>query len=330
MAPRRAIKYSIAISYNQSKKIINNLNLCLIYPKISKHVGFCATYIGINLGYGSYYYESMNYFADQLSISENINYDEFIEWYVNRNKSYYISIYSKYQIDDFKATRFVSDFCGRPIKEILEIFDCVNFKNRLPMTIRTNVQIYDVVLKFFNMHLIMRLAHIFSFMNYVMKIDYVYLLRYSTRIKILNIVKREISNNKSIDYDYLSEKYPKDISCIHSESRFIGTGISKKEKIANVINSICELIKSTTQTIDLYSIRNDIDLKSIYGNISTRNVRYDCKNNFEHNFYKYDLLGCHSSSHNIGTDSCEPCIDPPDLIIPNFNMDLNMDGVIEI
>lgn len=92
----------------------------------------------------------------QLSIPE------YIRYLCNKIKKLYkYKIYYENNIEQFRLVKFLIDFFGKPIIDILQVFDKYNLVHEIPQKFNKHTEIYLAMKKIYDTHLAMTLATYF-------------------------------------------------------------------------------------------------------------------------------------------------------------------------
>jgi len=168
----RIDKYSIK-SRLQRSSIINT------HPLITKHIDSVADFIVKETGGASQYQKlwrrfyagCANYYNDKMNIGKSASqFLEYIEKYCMRDLHIF-HVCAKYNLEEFQSAKYISDFWAQPIVKVIEIFDIMNLSQNISYTIRTNVTVYNIMLKICINYCVIKLAQIFAIINLSMQND---------------------------------------------------------------------------------------------------------------------------------------------------------------
>ncbi|XWV24686.1 putative ORFan [Tupanvirus deep ocean] len=193
-------KYPLIKKYNQ--EVVNFLHHKFRrysdYQRIGRRlIDRCSKYCRKMLG--------MDYSSNPPT---QLNFEQFMEKYLLKEARMFI-VYFKKNLTDFACTKFLQEFIGEPVVDILNIFDRMNMKNDINHHIRNNDEVFQNVIKICNMHLLMYLSKLFYTIDIAMKSDSLSLLttiyensRYSTRYgsyrQITNLMVDSLKNETDI------------------------------------------------------------------------------------------------------------------------------------
>ena len=233
-----------------------------------------------------------------------------------------IIAYAQYELTDFAASKFITDFVGKTLNKILLAFDFINEKTRLPADIKT-MSIYDRIVHIFDVCLMMDLANIFALLEFSVKIECSHIINYDLVETLCHISKDLlIHNHEKINYKFISAKHPfTDI--IYKDRLDDLLSPSQKENIlTKIFKSIYDLLLSTKILLDHENkkdIISDFEIITMVGTSNILNkIKKSCMTVRPENFFKYKLINYISTAKtNLKTDiDFEPDTVITDLRIP--------------
>lgn len=234
------------------------------------------------------------------------------------------SIYLQHDMNKFRSTKFIVDFCGQSIEHIMVAFKFFNFKSMLSSIVTTNTEFMEIMSKSYDMYLITNLANVFSYLHFLSGIGCLGLhnkmYHVGDSIILLDIIS---GTNNLTTCDELCEKYPE-------PTLFLSKICGNKQKLFKIIKSVRELI-SPVKYISALNLANDLDFLSICGKKGINAIKHEYLHRMTDNFFKYYLLRELLIEKNIVCDvKFEPQFPIPKLEIPDLTTDIKINKYIEI
>jgi hypothetical protein len=156
-------------SVSDVQTVLEKTGLFFKYPFINNNKTICVNQMWAKIWHGSYYQRTatrfltlMNRYArDTKWGSTSLTLTEFID---NKctNDLYKFKIYHDHDINDFNILTFVTNFYGESVDTILNVFTYFNMSSNILNGVKQQVEMYQSVVKIFNIHLLMTLAEIFA------------------------------------------------------------------------------------------------------------------------------------------------------------------------
>lgn len=330
---------------------IQELELHNSYPLIKKNLYTCKEYIYLALKKSKLYSAEITQMNNLLCTDAYINVDDFISKSCAKmardhgNLVHIYRIYHKNKFDNFTATKYISDFCSRTTEQILKAFDLINPIHRVPLKIKSNLNMYADLKHIFDTMLIIELANIFSLLECYMNMGCVRLVSaysrsiYSQLITniIANMVTDKITISNNFTYEYFLKTYPLQMNNVIRISTPFKLSCTKKD-VQNKITSIILSLLSKVLAISLRVISKkispiiskNINFKAIYGIQKSNYIASDCLNpqTSLDNFFKYIIIDEIFDKIEDDLEGIELKI-IPDLIMPNKSVDIDEDLEID-
>lgn len=251
-----------------------------------------------------------------------------------------LQVYYGKDIYDFLATKYMFEFF--PNKEIiLQEFDLTNQRKTIPDVIKNNVQIYNELCNMLDISLMVRLANIFSKLEFFIDLGCVkFVLNPQLSHLYISLINKIIRDKcEDINYEYLIGNYSSDMNIIVKNSTTINMQCTKpnlNNKIIQIINALILLHNTSKNAINNksnISIISDINIRSIYGNkLLINNIKSQymvvsvlC----DYHFFKHYIITQNTNKEDTNIDFFTPRI-LSNLIIPKQELKSTNQIIIEI
>lgn len=153
-------------------QILEKTNLFIKYPSVKNEIKFLAPYLYKTFGYSSTYQR-----IGRRLISNCRRYCISSKKYVTGGETkrsftdylretcvrdlYMFYCFYQNQLEDFKSCQYLSDFFGKPVENILELFEVVNLYRDVPVYCKNKKDIELPLKKIFKTYLLLQLAKTF-------------------------------------------------------------------------------------------------------------------------------------------------------------------------
>ncbi|XWV25929.1 putative orfan [Tupanvirus soda lake] len=191
-----------------------------------------------------------------------INFEQFMDKYFVRDKRVFI-IYFKRDISELASVKFLEEFTGKSIIDILAIFDCINMKSDITYHIKNDISVYQNVLKIINTHMLVYLSKVFYLLDIAIKTNTTQMLcqlyvntNYSPLHgylkKFTNIFSVNLKNGTNVS-EIINDLDPDDI-----KKKFDHTGSHH-----DITTGLCKIYECKKKLYDYFTNKTSADILAI-------------------------------------------------------------------
>lgn len=257
--------------------------------------------------------------------------DQYLEELSKNSSLYKFKIYHKYNINDFRSSGIVSEFCGKPIDHIIKSFECFQIQHIIPMHLQKNVPLINMVHHIIDVNLVIMLGKIFVPLDLGMKYNCVYEIMYPDFYYTVDeFVETFFKKATSVPYQNNEQKLMDDLVGritreVEMDEMEISIGPDQQKFITEFYQmrkQINDLLVSKTSELEEF-IKKIPEFDATYGKfiVANKSPKIIIRN----------IMDCYSPVMNYIIDESKPKNTKPgiDLVMPSKQI-LNRMLVIEI